>query len=145
MGRRSGSFNALSSSNGSLLASSCGSTENVRFFQHLLGSRLLTVSDFGSWIREKCHLVRYFSLVSHQNLFCPVPPLFKTSWLFARLDQPSWPTSTSTSGISTSKPVTTFFFLSYPSSPHAPVLSVTFSTTSMRHTRRGLDSRATTL
>ena len=98
-----------------------------------------------SWIGEKHHLVRCFFPASHRNLFFPVPPLFKTSWLFVKLDQPSWPTSTSISGISTSKLVTTCCFLSYSSSPHVLVLTATFSTASTRHTKRGSDNRATML
>jgi hypothetical protein len=39
---RCGYFKAISSSNGSPLAASCGSTENVRLGLHLLGERFLT-------------------------------------------------------------------------------------------------------
>ena len=68
-GRRAGSFKAVYSSNGSLLARSCGYTENVRSFQHFLGSCLLTHFDFGSRIWENCHLVGCFSPASLRDLF----------------------------------------------------------------------------
>src|SRR6266702_6052821 len=54
--RLCGSFKAVSSLSGSLLAPSCGSTENVRSYQ-FLDSLLLTVSDFRSGLWEKHYLV----------------------------------------------------------------------------------------
>ena len=75
----------------------------------------------------------------------PVPPSFKILWLHAKLDQLSWPTFISISGISTSKAVTTCCFLSYPSFLLALVTSVISSIAFTRHTKTALDSQVTTL
>ena len=76
--------------------------------------------------------------------FSSVPPSLKILWLFAKLDQPSWPTFTSISGILRSKAVATCCFLSYINFLLALGLAVTFSTAFMRHTKGEIDSRVMT-
>ena len=110
--RQFGSSEAISLSNGSLKVRSCGFTENVRPCQHHIVSRLLTPSHFRSGLREKRHMVRYSSSTPPRTYFPPVPPSSKTLWPFAKLDQLSWPTFTSISGISTNKAVMICYFLS---------------------------------
>jgi len=84
-------------------------------------------------------------LLHFETYSSPVPPLFKTLWLYAKRDQPSWPTFTSILGISTSKPVTTCCFHSYPSFLPPLVLTVTFSTAFSLYTKVALNNPVTTL
>jgi hypothetical protein len=99
---------------------------------------LLTFSDFRSGLWEKYYLVCYSSPAYLSELiFFLAPPSLKTSWLYAKLDQPSWPIFTSISGISTSKAVTISCFLSYPSFLLPLVLTATFSTAFIRGSQKG--------
>jgi hypothetical protein len=106
--------------------------------------RLLTDSDHGSGLWEKRHLVRFLHLLPIGTYYFLVPPSSKILWLYANLGQLSWLTSTSTSGISTSKPAMTCCALSYPNFLLALVRAATFSTAYTRHTKMAPDSRVTT-
>ena len=143
-GLPSGSFKATSSSNGSPLAVSCGSTENVRFCHHLSAERFLTPMSLAGSGKSVLWFV-YPSLPPVGTYFLTVPPLSKTLRLHAKLDQPSWHTFTSIPPISTNKPVTIFCALSCFSFSLALVLVVTSSTAFTRHTKMALSSRVTTL
>ena len=140
-----GFFRAGSLSNGSLQAPYYGSTENVRFCYYLrrttpdrlgLSQRALGKASSGSFFLRLLPIATYSLLV---------PPSSRTLWLNAKLDQPSWPISTSTSRTSENKPVATCCFHLYPSFLLALILAVLFSTVFTRHMTTAHDSQVTTL
>ena len=143
--RQCGSFKARLSSSGSCPVPYCGYTENVRlcyYFWHATSDRLrfsqraLVKALSGSFFCDVLPVPTYFS---------SVPRSFRTSWLYAKLDPPSWPTFTSILRTSGSKPATTYFFHFYPSFLLAPAIAVVFSTVFTRHMKMVLDSLVTAL
>ena len=117
------------------------------FLSAFSSSQLLTFTDFRSGLWEKYHLVCSSLPTYRRNLrfpSSPALPSLKTLRLYVRLDRPSWPISTSTSGISTSKVVTISYFLLYPNFLLPLVLTATFSIAFMRGSKMVLGNPATT-
>jgi hypothetical protein len=131
----SGSLAAVSLPNGSLIAPSCGSTENV-CRSHSSAARSLIAICALSWLWQEHSLVcahPTFTYVS-TNFYSPVLRSSKTSPVYVRQGRPSWSTSILTSGTSINKTVATSFRPSSSNFLLSLVLAATSSPAYILHT-----------
>ena len=125
---------------GSLLAPSCGYTENVRYSWPLScdDPLMMTIPRFYSRFRKNHRLVRCFFFNSYRlfgtDIMNSVPQLFKILWRCAIMGRHRWPTSTSTSGTSINRTSATSFRLFLSNSLHNPIPVVMCSPDSIPHT-----------